>query len=109
MLKFKYFYEVDMKQLFIGLMLLGSVSSFASIECFVVNKAGDHIDFNEKSGLIQSMEPFGLIKISKANGRFHLSSIRNGEETIVSFKKKITITKQTPMGYGGGIASLTCM
>jgi hypothetical protein len=97
------------KKLLLGFMFLVSLSSFAKIECFVVTKSGAHIDFNESTDLIDSLEPFGIIKVSKANGRYHLSTIRNGEETIVSFKKKITITKQTPMGYAGGIGSLTCM
>jgi len=90
-------------------MLIGSFCAFAGVECFVVTKSGAHIDFNESSGIIDSMEPFGLIRVSKANGRYHLSTMQNGEETIVSFKKKVTITKQTPFGISGGIGSLTCM
>lgn len=101
-----------MKNLLIGLLTFASLSAFAGIDCYVNNKAGEHLDFNDKSMLFDSSEPFGLIRVVKANGRFHLSSIVNGEETIVSFKKELSLTKQNPLGIsfdgGAGLGSIVC-
>lgn len=96
-----------MKTLLIGLLTLGSVSAMASVECYVNNKAGEHIELSEKSGLVETGAPFGIVSLHKANGRYHLSSIANGEQSIASFAKKLTLTKQKPLGISvGGDASL---
>jgi hypothetical protein len=86
-----------MKILFIGLLTLVSVSTMASVECYVNNQAGDHIELNQKE-LLDTGAPFGIVRVMKANGRYHFSSIVNGEETIVSFKKELSLVKQSPMG-----------
>jgi hypothetical protein len=50
--------------------------------------------------------------IEKANGRYHLSSIVNGEETIVSFKKELSLTRQNPLGIStngaAGLGNIVC-
>lgn len=102
---------VKMKKLLIGLLALGSLSAMASMECFVNNKAGDHIELNQKE-VLNTGAPFGDVRIEKANGKYHLSSIVSGEETIVSFKKKLILTKQNPMGvsvYGNAsLGNIVC-
>ena len=96
-----------MKILLIGLLALGSVAAMASVDCYVNNKAGEHIELSEKSGLINTGAPFGIVSLHKANGRYHLSSITNGEQSIASFTKKLSLTKQKPLGISvGGDASL---
>ena len=94
--------------LLLTILSLGSLSTFASVECFVNNKSGEHLEFNEKSSLINSGEPFGLIRITKNGGNHHLSSFVNGEETIVSFKKELSITKQSAAGIAGGAGNIIC-
>jgi hypothetical protein len=96
----------------LSLHLLISSFSYASVECFVNNKSGQHLSFNENSGLIQSDYPFGLIRLTRSLGRYHLSSIINGEETIISFKRKVSLTKQNPLGFSNSgdasIGNLVC-
>lgn len=100
-----------MKTLLIGLLALGSLSAMASLECYVNNKAGDHIELNQKD-VLDTGAPFGVVRIEKANGRYHLSSIVNGEETIVSFKKELSLTKQNPLGIStdgaAGLGNIVC-
>lgn len=100
-----------MKTLVIGFLALGTVSSMASVECYVNNKAGDHIELSQKENL-DTGAPFGVVSIEKANGQYHLSSIVNGEETIVSFKKELSLTKQTPKGISvngeAGLGNIVC-
>lgn len=83
-------------------------ADFGGLECFVNNKAGEHLEFNEKSTLLNSGEPFGLVRITKTNGRYHLSSFVGGEETIVSFKKELSISKQSATGITGGAGNIVC-
>lgn len=87
-----------MKKLLIGLLTLGSISAFAAPDCYLNTTEGQHIDLVLNEKLFDSGAPFGLVRIEKANGRYHFSSIVNGEETIVSFKKELSLTKQTPKG-----------
>lgn len=96
-----------MKSLLIGMLTLGSISAMATVECYVNNKAGNHIELSEKSGLIDTGAPFGIVSLHKANGRYHLSSIVNDEQSIASFTKKLSLTKQKPLGLSvDGNASL---
>lgn len=97
-----------MKKALIGLLTLASISAFANVDCYVNNKAGAHMEFTDKSELFDTAEPFGLVRVVKAQGQYHLSSIVNGEETIVSFKSKLSLTKQTPLGVAGGLGNIVC-
>jgi hypothetical protein len=53
-----------MKTLLIGLLALGSVSAMASLDCYVNNKAGDHIELNQKE-VLDTGAPFGVVRIRK--------------------------------------------
>lgn len=97
-----------MKKLILGLVTLCSLSAFAKIECYVNNKKGEHIDFNEASGYIDSGEPFGVVRVVKVKGQHYLSSIVNAEETISIFKSELSLTKQTPLGVAGGLGNIVC-
>jgi hypothetical protein len=62
--------------------------------------------------MIDTSAPFGIVRLEKADGRYHLSSIVNGEETIISFKKELSLTKQNPLGISNdgaaGLGNIVC-
>ena len=97
-----------MKKLILCLVTLSSLSAFANVECYVNNKKGEHIDFNEASGYIDSGEPFGVIRVIKVKGQHYLSSITNGEETILSFNSTLGLTKLAPLRVAGGLGNIVC-
>jgi hypothetical protein len=99
--------ESKMKKIFIGLLALGPFSAFASPECWLNNKEGSHIDFDQNKELFDSGEPFGLVKVKEIKKGYSLTYTINGEETVVEFKKKLSLTKQ-PVKTGGLIGNIVC-